>query len=53
MEEANAKQEMLLVWYYFVLSGIISVPPWGTQDESEDEKRIDSIWFILFLLFGK
>lgn len=52
MEEANARQEMLLVWYYFGLSGIISVPPWGTQDEFEDEKCIDSIWFIPFL-FGK
>lgn len=43
MEEANERQEMLLVWYCFVLSGIISVPSQGTQDEFEDEKCIDSI----------
>lgn len=53
MEEANAREEILLGWCHFVLSGIISVPPWGPEDKFEDEKYIDGIWFILFLLFSK
>ena len=27
MEEANAREEILLGWCYFVLSGTIAVPP--------------------------
>lgn len=53
MEEANAREEILLAWFYFVLSGNIFVLPWGPEDQSEDEKYIDGIWLILFLLFSK
>lgn len=49
----KCKMENAISFILFCMkySGIISVPPWGTQNEFEDEKCIDSIWFILFLLF--
>jgi len=36
MEKANTREEILLGWCYFVLSGTISVPARGPEDEFED-----------------
>lgn len=53
MEETNAREEILLVLCYFVLSGTVSVPPWGWEDQLEYKKYSDGIQLVLFLLLGK